>query len=154
MGRSPQSCGCQHGRVQRLIVKGRHHARGPRLLIPMQGSFSFIKSSRKNAAYRVPAAFFLLSRHTRLTILRRILKTLFYFSPWRCSCCVRIVTGVAPLLRVSRDRPRRRAAEERNELAASHSITSSARASRVGGISRPSDFAVFRLTTSWYLVGA
>jgi hypothetical protein len=30
MGRSPQSCGCQHGRVQRLIVNGRYHARGPR----------------------------------------------------------------------------------------------------------------------------
>lgn len=53
MGRSPQSCGCQHGRVQRLIVNGRHHARGPRPLFPMQGSFSFIKTSRKNAAYRV-----------------------------------------------------------------------------------------------------
>ena len=52
MGQSPQSCGCQHGRVQRLIVNGRHHARGPRLLFPMQGSFSFIKTSRKNAAYR------------------------------------------------------------------------------------------------------
>ena len=38
MGRRPQSCGCQHGRVQRLIVNGRHHARGPRLLFPMQGS--------------------------------------------------------------------------------------------------------------------
>jgi hypothetical protein len=35
-----------------------------------------------------------------------------------------------------------------------HSITSSARASRVGGTSRPSAFAVFRLTTSSYLVGA
>ena len=35
-----------------------------------------------------------------------------------------------------------------------HSITSSARASRVGGTSRPSVFAVLRLTTSWYLVGA
>src|SRR5262249_1706135 len=43
MGRSPQSCGCEHGRVQRLSVNGRHHARGPRLLFPMQGSFSFIK---------------------------------------------------------------------------------------------------------------
>src|SRR5260221_13468711 len=30
MGRSPQSCGCQPGRVQRLIVNGRYHARGPR----------------------------------------------------------------------------------------------------------------------------
>jgi hypothetical protein len=36
-----------------LIVNGRHHARGPWLLFPMQGSFSFIKTSRKNAAYRV-----------------------------------------------------------------------------------------------------
>jgi hypothetical protein len=36
-----------------LIVNGRHHARGPHLLFPMQGSFSFIKTSRKNAACRV-----------------------------------------------------------------------------------------------------
>src|SRR6266536_2576978 len=34
-----------------------------------------------------------------------------------------------------------------------HSITSSARASRVGGISRPSALAVLRLITSSYLVG-
>ena len=27
MGRSPQSCGCQHGRVQRLIASGCHHTR-------------------------------------------------------------------------------------------------------------------------------
>ena len=38
------------------------------------------------------------------------------------------------LLRAHRDRPRsRRAAEERDELAADHSITSSARESSVGG---------------------
>ena len=35
-----------------------------------------------------------------------------------------------------------------------HSITSSARASSEGGISRPSAFAVLRLITSSYLVGA
>src|SRR5262249_12281632 len=35
-----------------------------------------------------------------------------------------------------------------------YSITSSARASSVGGISRPSAFAVLRLITSSYLVGA
>src|SRR3954454_22628645 len=35
-----------------------------------------------------------------------------------------------------------------------HSITSSARASRVGGISRPSALAVFRLTASSYSVAA
>ena len=35
-----------------------------------------------------------------------------------------------------------------------YSITSSARASKVGGTSRPSAFAVLRLITSSYLVGA
>src|SRR3954463_13230710 len=35
-----------------------------------------------------------------------------------------------------------------------HSITSSARASKVGGISRPSALAVFRLIISSYLVGS
>jgi len=45
--------------------------------------------------------------------------------------------------------------EPHDELAATaHSITSSARASSVGGTSRPSDLAVFRLMTSSYLVGA
>src|SRR6516164_3230429 len=33
-----------------------------------------------------------------------------------------------------------------------HSITSSARASRVGGISRPNAFGAARLTVSWYLL--
>src|SRR5262249_3944190 len=59
------------------------------------------------------------------------------------------------LLRARRERPRRRsAAEQRDEGAAPHSITSSARASTVGGISRPSALAVFRLTTSSCFVGA
>src|SRR5262249_15949622 len=40
------------------------------------------------------------------------------------------------LLRARRQRPRRRAAEQRYELAPLHSITSSARASRVGDTSR------------------
>ena len=58
------------------------------------------------------------------------------------------------LLRARSERPGRCAAEQRDELAASHhSITSSARASRVGGTSRPSAFAVVRLTTSSNLVG-
>src|SRR4029077_3124658 len=39
-------------------------------------------------------------------------------------------------------------------LPSHHSITSSARASSVDGTSRPSSLAVFRLTTSSYLVGA
>src|SRR5262249_22598911 len=63
------------------------------------------------------------------------------------------------LLRARRERPRgRRAASKRNELApvdlCDHSITSSARASNVGGTSSPSDLAVLRLMTSSYLVGA
>src|SRR5262249_20567403 len=53
------------------------------------------------------------------------------------------------LLRPRRERPRRRrAAEQRDELAPFHSITSSARASSVGGTVRPSACAVIRLMTS------
>ena len=60
------------------------------------------------------------------------------------------------LLSPRRDRPcRRRAAEQRDELAATdHSITSSARASSVAGTSRPSALAVLRLIAISYLVGA
>ena len=59
------------------------------------------------------------------------------------------------LLRARRERPRRRrAAEQRDELAAPfHSITSSARASSDGGTVRPSALAVFRLMTRSNLVG-
>ena len=50
------------------------------------------------------------------------------------------------LLRARRERPRRRrAAEKRDELAPPHSITSSARASSVGGTSRPSALAVLQV---------
>src|SRR5262249_60515429 len=58
------------------------------------------------------------------------------------------------LLRPRRERPRCRAAEKRDELAAFHSITSSARASRLSGTSRPSACAVFKFITSSYLFGA
>src|SRR5262249_22226302 len=58
------------------------------------------------------------------------------------------------LLRVRRKRPRcRRAAEQRDELASFHSITSSARLSTEAGRSRPSALAVFRLMTNSYFVG-
>src|SRR5262249_4640363 len=57
------------------------------------------------------------------------------------------------LLRARRERPRRRSAEQRYELAALHSITSSARASTVAGISRPSVLAVVRFRTRSNLVG-
>src|SRR5262249_41200808 len=52
------------------------------------------------------------------------------------------------LLRARRERPRRRAAEERDERAAPHSITSSAIAKTPGGIVRPSALAALRLITS------
>src|SRR5215472_5092013 len=58
------------------------------------------------------------------------------------------------LLRARRERPGGgRAADERDELAPLHSITASARASSVGGISRPSALAVVRLITRSNLVG-
>src|SRR5262249_15877833 len=57
------------------------------------------------------------------------------------------------LLCARHERPRRsRAAEQGDEIAAFHSITSSARASRVGGTSRPSILAVEALMTSSNLV--
>src|SRR5262249_41686771 len=63
--------------------------------------------------------------------------------------------GHRRLLRTRREGPRRScAAEQRYELAALHSITSSARASSVGGTSRPSALAVLRLITSSNFVGA
>src|SRR5476649_1149925 len=59
------------------------------------------------------------------------------------------------LLRLRHHRPRSRPANQRDELAAAdHSITSSARASSVGGMVRPSALAVLRLIPSSYLVGA
>src|SRR5262249_53228232 len=61
------------------------------------------------------------------------------------------------LLRARLERPkklkRRRAAEQRDELAPSHSITSSASRRNGSGIVRPSAFAVLRFTTSSNLVG-
>src|SRR5262249_48070825 len=53
--------------------------------------------------------------------------------------------SLARCLPARRERPRRRAAEQRDELAALHSITSSARARSVGGTSRPNDLAALRL---------
>src|SRR5262249_29557581 len=58
------------------------------------------------------------------------------------------------LLRARRERPRgRRAAEQRYELAPSHSITSSASCCNCRGTLRPRAFAVLRLITSSNLVG-
>src|SRR5262249_46770356 len=57
------------------------------------------------------------------------------------------------LLRVRRERPRGSGADQRDELAPPHSITSSARASSVAGTSSPSACAVIKLTTSSNFVG-
>jgi len=57
------------------------------------------------------------------------------------------------LLRPRRERPRCRCAKQREEFAALHSITLSARASSVGGIVRPSAVAVIKFMTRSNLVG-
>src|SRR3954464_3856455 len=58
------------------------------------------------------------------------------------------------LLRPRHKRPRSRTCKARDEFPPLHSITSSARTSSVGGTSRPSAFAAFRLRVVSYLVGA
>src|SRR5262249_15332161 len=78
--------------------------------------------------------------------------------------CLRVALGKAHqhadpphfigLLRPRRERPCQRAAEERDKRAAGHSITSSARASNVGGTLRPSALATLRLIANSNLVGA
>src|SRR5262245_33481928 len=57
------------------------------------------------------------------------------------------------LLRARRERPRSRTAEQSDELASLHSITSSASASSVEGTVRPMILAVVRFMTKSNLVG-
>src|SRR5262249_36812310 len=57
------------------------------------------------------------------------------------------------LLPARRERPGRRAAEQRDEVAPLHSITSSAMASSLSGTVRPSALAVLRFMTRMYFVG-
>src|SRR5262244_3810594 len=59
----------------------------------------------------------------------------------------------ARLLRTRRERSRRRASEERDEVATVHSMISLASRRNGSGIARPSAFAVLRFTTSSNLVG-
>jgi hypothetical protein len=61
---------------------------------------------------------------------------------------IRRTSFPAVRLRPRRERPRGRTAEQRDELAPLHSITSSASASNLSGISRPRAFAVLRLITN------
>src|SRR5262249_22692284 len=58
------------------------------------------------------------------------------------------------LLRTRRERARRRAAEQRDDLAPPHSITSSAHSRSFAGTSRPRALAVLRFIASSYLAGA
>jgi hypothetical protein len=70
-----------------------------------------------------------------------------------CSVLI-VVLGIAGPLPPRRKRPRGyRAAEKRDELAPSHSITSSAAACSVRGTVRPSACAVLRLITNSNWVG-
>src|SRR6185369_10009668 len=62
-------------------------------------------------------------------------------------CCLRNAAGAD-------DRCTNCAAERHDQLPPPHSITSSARASSVGGTAMPKVLAVLRLTTNSYLVGA
>src|SRR5262249_43341836 len=74
---------------------------------------------------------------------------------WKAAMQARPSMSAAPalLLRACSERPRGSgAANERYERAAVHSITSSARASSLGGISMPNAFAVARLMTRSNLV--
>jgi hypothetical protein len=67
--------------------------------------------------------------------------------------CFASVTGHCQGVSACRVRARS-GSEHTQQTQRSYSITSSARASTVAGMSRPSAFAVLRLTTSSYLVGA
>src|SRR5215469_10155080 len=74
---------------------------------------------------------------------------------WRGGAEVTDPRSHSRLLRARRERPRGcRPAEQCDELAALHSITSSAVASSVVGIVRPSAFAVLRLMASSNLLGS
>src|SRR6516225_5196313 len=99
----------------------------------------------------------------RLQSLKRLRSSRFLLAPVKrrqnmlCERTVRVGAekpNDRHRLRTRRQRPHRRAREKRDELAPSHSITSSARASSVGGTVRPSALAVLRLIVSSYLVGA
>jgi hypothetical protein len=62
--------------------------------------------------------------------------------------------ALARLLRTCSERPRARAAEQRDELATLHSMTSSAMSCICVGTFSPSAFAVFMLIASSNFVGA
>src|SRR5262249_46509610 len=72
--------------------------------------------------------------------------------PFGSTCSFRPQNGnqrqTCRLLRPRRERPRRRTAEQRDEVATLHSITSSAVICMIVGTVRPSALAVLRLITS------
>src|SRR5262249_5200813 len=102
----------------------------------------------------------ILDRHVSPPPIACILQTSAECGDQMRGCFGRLATQEADhryrgLLCARRDRPRySRGAAEQHECAPVHSITSSARASSDVGRSSPSAFAVLRLITSSYLVGA
>ncbi len=91
-----------------------------------------------------------------VTIFPHALQKRLDENPGGCSLAQRKPGDERPLRRrlgEHRMRPSRRAAEQRDELAPPHSITSSASASSRSGTFRPSVLAVLRLMTSSNLVG-
>jgi hypothetical protein len=82
-------------------------------------------------------------------LIRHLTRPIVYAIPPQLSP----LTTFLDSLGVRRERPRRRrAAEQRDELATFHSITSSARPSSESGTVRPSALAVLRLMISSILV--
>src|SRR6266446_3117176 len=80
-------------------------------------------------------------------------QALAQFCPQRLSVCIVLkkyanTTHPVRLLRLRPERPCRRAAEQCDEVAPFHSITSSARTKIVSGMVIPRAFAVLRFTTS------
>jgi hypothetical protein len=120
---------------------------------------------REDSVHLCAYEFFRLSRQ-RVQVSVGRTKFQLDVLPGNITCAAETLCEVAPIrlrigknrdgdrrdarpLSVRRNRPRRRhAAEQRDELAALHSITSSARARMIEGISIPRDFAVFRLTAN------
>src|SRR5262249_51087543 len=93
------------------------------------------------------------SRHRSAQLPRRLCRTISKSCSWPLRVLSLGSCATSGLLRARRERPRGRAADKRDELVSPHWITSSARASNIGGTVRPIAFAAIRLIASSNLVG-
>src|SRR5262245_65428157 len=141
----------QHGLEYRLELARRtgndlQHLRGRGLLLQRLGEFLFqvgvgcakgvnVSYRLRSARAKLAAARWAICAFKRQRSPRRH----SHWSPFRSAS-----QGSSPAILT----------ERRDELAALHSITSSARASTLAGISMPSALAALRLMISSYLVGA